>query len=148
MWLYHRFNLSQRDIENLLAERGIMVSYESFRLWCNKFEPIYTLRLKRRHQGFGDTFYLDEVFVKTSPSWHSRGGCRSEQDYTGHCFSVIISNSPSTGVWIACCLADSRRSFTLRPNKNCHHSKDRKWPLAVRRDPLDRGHYRTCIIIS
>ncbi len=64
VWLYHRFNLSQRDIEDLLAERGIDVSYESIRLWCNKFGSKYANRLKRRHQGFGDTFFIDEVFVK------------------------------------------------------------------------------------
>ena len=64
VWLYHRFNLSHRDIEDLLAERGITVSYESIRLWCNKFGPQYAKRLKYRHQGFGDTFYIDEVFVK------------------------------------------------------------------------------------
>ncbi len=64
VWLYHRFNLSHRDIEDLLAERGIDVSYESIRLWCNKFGPKYVKRLKRRHQGFGDTFFIDEVFVK------------------------------------------------------------------------------------
>ena len=64
VWLYYRFNLSCRDIEDLLSERGIEVSYESIRLWCNKFGPHYVKRLKRRHQGFGDTFFIDEVFVK------------------------------------------------------------------------------------
>ncbi len=64
VWLYHRFNLSHRDIEDLLAERGVEMSYESIRLWCNKFGSKYVKRLKRRHQGFGDTFYIDEVFVK------------------------------------------------------------------------------------
>ena len=64
VWLYHRFNLSHRDIEDLLAERGITVSYEAIRLWCNKFGPWYAKRLKRRHQGFGDTCFIDEVFVK------------------------------------------------------------------------------------
>ncbi len=64
VWLYHRFNLSHRDIEDLLAERGVEVSYESIHLWCNKFGPKYVKRLKRWHQGFGDTFYIDEVFVK------------------------------------------------------------------------------------
>ena len=64
VWLYYRFNLSHRDIEDLLSERGIDVSYESIRLWCNKFGPHYAKRLKRRHQGYGDTFFIDEVFVK------------------------------------------------------------------------------------
>ena len=64
MWLYHRFTLSQRYIEDQLTERGISVSYESIRLCCNKFGPRYAQRLKRRHQSFGDTYFIDEVFVK------------------------------------------------------------------------------------
>ena len=64
VWLYFRFNLSHWDIEDLLAQRGVIVSYESIRLWCIKFGRIYTRRLKRRHTGYGDTFYIDEVFVK------------------------------------------------------------------------------------
>ena len=70
MWLYYRFNLSHRDIEDLLAQRSITVSYESIRLWCNKFGSQYARRLKRRHQGFGDTFYIDEVFVKIDGKQH------------------------------------------------------------------------------
>ena len=58
------FNLSLRDIEDLLAERGITVSFEAIRLWCNKFGLKYVRRLKKKHQGFGDTFFIDEVFVK------------------------------------------------------------------------------------
>jgi putative transposase len=59
VWLYHRLNLSHRDVEDLLAERGITVSYETVRLWCNKFGSKYAQRLRRNHQGFGDTFYID-----------------------------------------------------------------------------------------
>jgi putative transposase len=70
VWLYHRFNLSSRDIEDLLAERGITASYESIRLWCNKFGPRYAKRLKRRPQGYGDTFFIDEVFVKIQGKQH------------------------------------------------------------------------------
>ena len=70
VWLYYRFNLSQRDVEDLLAERGIIVSYESIRLWCNKFGPKYATRLKRKHQGYGDTFFIDEVFVKIGGKQH------------------------------------------------------------------------------
>jgi len=54
VWLYHRFNLSHRDIEDLLAERSIEVSYEAIRLWCNKFGSKYAQRLRRKHQGYGD----------------------------------------------------------------------------------------------
>ena len=70
VWLYFRFNLSHRDIEDLLAERDITVSYESIRLWCLKFGQRYAWRLKRRHQGYGDTFYIDEIFVKINGKQH------------------------------------------------------------------------------
>ncbi len=70
VWLYHRFSLSHRDIEDLLAERGITVSYESIRLWCNKFGLKYVRRLKKKHQGYGDTFFIDEVFVKIDGKRH------------------------------------------------------------------------------
>ncbi len=61
--LYHRFGLSLRDVEDLLAERGITVSYEAIRLWCGKFGPDYAQKLRRRRGRLGDTWYLDEVFV-------------------------------------------------------------------------------------
>ena len=70
VWLYYRFNLSHRDVEDLLAERGITVSYESIRLWCIKFGALYTRRLKRKHRGYGDIFFIDEVFVKINGKQH------------------------------------------------------------------------------
>ena len=74
VWLYYRFNLSHshshRDIEDLLAERGIIVSREAIRLWCIKFGALYARRLQRKHRGFGDTFYIDEVFIKINGKQH------------------------------------------------------------------------------
>ena len=70
VWLYYRFNLSHRDVEDLLAERGITVSREAIRLWCIKFGALYSRRLKRKHRGYGDTFYIDEVFVKINGKQH------------------------------------------------------------------------------
>jgi putative transposase len=70
VWLYYRFNLSHRDIEDLLADRGINVTYEAIRLWCNRFGPKYAARLKRKHQGYGDTFFIDEVFIKIDGQQH------------------------------------------------------------------------------
>ena len=64
VWLYHRFTLSFRDVEEILAKRGILVTYETIRQWCRKFGPEYARGL-RRHQGrLGDIWHLDEVFVK------------------------------------------------------------------------------------
>ncbi len=68
--LYYRFNLSHRDVEDLLAERGITVSREAIRLWCIKFGAIYSRRLKPKHRVLGDTFYIDEVFVKINGKEH------------------------------------------------------------------------------
>ena len=70
VWLYHRFNLSHRDVEDLLAERGVTVSYEAIRLWCNKFGPQFARRLRQKHQGYGDTFFIDEVFIKIQGKQH------------------------------------------------------------------------------
>ncbi len=53
-----------------MAERGIGVSYESIRLWCIKFGPKYARRLRHRHQGYGDSFFIDEVFVKIQGRQH------------------------------------------------------------------------------
>ena len=63
VWLYHRFCLSFRDAEDLLAQRGITVSYETIRQWCQTFGLDYARRLRKRRGRLGDTWYLDEVFV-------------------------------------------------------------------------------------
>ena len=63
VWLYHRFKLSFRDVEDLLAERGVTVSYETIRQWCRTFGPQYARRIKRRLGPRGDRWFLDEVVV-------------------------------------------------------------------------------------
>ena len=63
VWLYHRFGVSFRDVEDLLAQRGITVSYEAIRLWCLTFGSAYARRLTRRQGRLGDIWHLDEVFV-------------------------------------------------------------------------------------
>ena len=63
VWLYHRFCLSFRDAEDLLAQRGITVTYETIRQWCRTFGPAYARRFRRRRGRMGDTWYLDELFV-------------------------------------------------------------------------------------
>jgi putative transposase len=63
VWLYHRFCLSFRDVEDLLAQRGITVSYETIRQWCRKFGVEYARTLRQRQGRLGDTWHLDELFV-------------------------------------------------------------------------------------
>jgi putative transposase len=64
VWLYYRFCLSYRDVEDLLAERGTAVSYETIRRWCLRFGPVYANRLRKRSGPCGDRWFVDEVFVR------------------------------------------------------------------------------------
>jgi len=70
VWLYFRFTLSFRDIEELLAARSITVSYETIRQWCQKFGQTYSHRIKKSRGPLGDTWYLDEVFIKINGVQH------------------------------------------------------------------------------
>ena len=63
VWLYFRFSLSFRDVEELLAQRGIVVSYETVRQWCLKFGQTYANELRRRRPRCGDTWHLDEMVL-------------------------------------------------------------------------------------
>ena len=69
-WLYHRFTLSFRDIEDLLVERGIIVTYESIRQWCMKFGPCYANRLKKTHGQGGDHRFCDEATITINGDRH------------------------------------------------------------------------------
>src|SRR5712664_2515351 len=64
VWLYYRFTLSYRDAEELLAERGIDVSYESGRRWAMKFGPEIAVSLMRRRPRPDDRWHLDEMVVR------------------------------------------------------------------------------------
>jgi hypothetical protein len=64
VWLYFRFHLSFRDVQDLLAERGIVVSHETIRQWCTKFGATYAAGLRRRRVRAGDNWHLDEVVLK------------------------------------------------------------------------------------
>jgi transposase-like protein len=64
VWLYFRFPLSFREVEELMLERGVIVSYETICRWCLKFGQQYANALRRRRPRPGDRWHLDEVFVK------------------------------------------------------------------------------------
>ena len=70
VWLYHRFALSLRDVEELMVARGAVVTYETIRSWCAKFGPDYANQLRRRRPRAGDKWHLDEVFVKINGTTH------------------------------------------------------------------------------
>jgi putative transposase len=64
VWLYFRFSLSFRDIQEMMLERDVEVSYEAIRLWCLRFGAEYARRLRRQRGRPGGTWHLDEVFCK------------------------------------------------------------------------------------
>ncbi len=68
--LYVRFSLSYRDVEELLWERGVVVTYETVRQWCLKFGQQYANQLRRRRAKTGDKWHLDEVFLKINGTTH------------------------------------------------------------------------------
>src|SRR4051812_11902244 len=70
VWLYHVFSLSLRDVELLLAEPGIIVSYETVRRWCRKFGQSFANNLRRRRPQPGDKWFLDEVFIRIQGVQH------------------------------------------------------------------------------
>jgi putative transposase len=63
VWLYFRFSLSFRDVEELLAQRDVVVTYETVRQWCLKFGQMYANALRHRRPRCGDKWHLDEVFL-------------------------------------------------------------------------------------
>src|SRR4029078_677771 len=64
VWLYFRFTLRFREVEEMMLARGVVVSYETIRRWCAKFGPVYAAALRRRRPRPGDKWHLDEVFVR------------------------------------------------------------------------------------
>ena len=70
VWLYYRFSLSYRDIEEIMAERGVKLTYETVRKWCLKFGQRYANALDRCRPQPGDKWYLDEVFLAINGQVH------------------------------------------------------------------------------
>ena len=79
VWLYRVFGLSLRDVELILAERGVCVTHESIRQWCLKFGADFARKLRRRRPKPGDTWHLDEVLILSAKS-----GCLRQIRKSGH----------------------------------------------------------------
>jgi putative transposase len=71
VWLYFRFCVSYRDVEEMMARRGVRLTYETVREWCSKFGPVFAQELKRRNRRkLGSKWHLDEVFIKMNGAQH------------------------------------------------------------------------------
>jgi putative transposase len=94
IWLYLRFALSFRDVEDLLAERGIAVSYETVRRWVNHFGPKIAASLRKRRPKPYTTWHLDEVYLKIDGRmvylWRS-------VDAEGEVLDVLVQSKRSKG---------------------------------------------------
>ncbi|MGW0963961.1 IS6 family transposase [Streptomyces gelaticus] len=108
VWLYFRFPLSFREVEELMLERGVAVSYETVRRWCTKFGQAYAGALRRRQPRPGDKWHLDEVFLKINGEqkylWRA-------VDQDGNVLDILVQNRRDT--------AAARRFFRKLLKKTC-----------------------------
>jgi putative transposase len=89
VWLYFRFCLSYRDVEELLFARGVTVTYEAIRKWCRKFGQQYANQLRRRRPRPGDTWHLDEVFLTIHGVRHYLWRA---VDQDGHVLDILVQS--------------------------------------------------------
>jgi putative transposase len=87
VWLYFRFCLSYRDVEELMAARGVILTYEAVRYWCRKFGQTYANQLHRRHPRPGDKWHLDEVFLTINKGRHYLWRA---VDQEGHVLDILV----------------------------------------------------------
>ncbi|WP_406466579.1 IS6 family transposase [Streptomyces hirsutus] len=105
VWLYFRFPLSFREVEELMLQRGVLVSHETVRRWCAKFGQVYANGLRRRP---GDTWHLNEVFIRIN------GGLKylwRAVDADGNVLDILVQNRRDK--------AAARRFFRTLLKKTC-----------------------------
>jgi putative transposase len=93
VWLYYRFPLSLRLVEEMLLERGIVVSYETVRRWGKKFGPEYVRRLRRKRPSPNDVWHLDEVLITIAGKKH---WLWRAVDQDGYVLDEIVQNRRNT----------------------------------------------------
>jgi len=88
VWLYHWFPLSLRDVEQMMALRGVSVSYDTIHQWCRKVGQTSATGLRRRQACPGDQWHLDEVFITIRGKTHNTvaggGPARDRAGHSGH----------------------------------------------------------------
>ena len=93
VWLYHCFSLSLRDVETILAARGIVVNYETIRAWGLRFGRQFANELKRRRPKLGDKWHLDEVFIRIGDQQHYLWRA---VDQNGHVLNILVQSRRNT----------------------------------------------------
>ena len=109
VWLYFRFCLSYRDVEELLLARGVTVTYEAIRKWCRKFGQSYANQPRRRRPRPGDKWHLDEVFLSISGKryylWRA-------VDQDGHVLDILVQRRRDK---------QAAKKFFRKLLKGCHY---------------------------
>ena len=94
VWLYHRFSLSFREVEELLADRGVTVSHEAIRPWGLKFGHTFAKKLRHHRGRPGDTWHLDELFIRIRGEryylWRA-------VDQDGQVLDILVQKRRNTG---------------------------------------------------
>jgi putative transposase len=93
VWLYFRFSLSFRDVEELLAQRGIIATYETVRQWCLKFGQSYAHELRRRRRRCGDKWHMDEIVLTIRGKKHSLW---QAVDQDGNVLDILVQSQRHT----------------------------------------------------
>ena len=93
VWLYFRFTLSFRDIDELLAARGIFVTYETIRQWCLKFGQAFANELRRRQPRRGDKWHLDEMVITMNGKHHYLWRAVDQEGYT---LDILVQSRRNT----------------------------------------------------
>src|SRR3954469_25126259 len=93
VWLYGRFTLSYRDVEELLAERGLDISYETVRSWVLKFGPVIARRLRRRRPRPSDRWHLDEMWSGSPASGCISGVRWTTKARSSTCWSSVAATT-------------------------------------------------------
>ena len=89
VWLYFRFALSFRDVEEMMASRGLSLTYETVREWCLKFGQTYANGLRRRSPRPDDQWHLDEVFLRVNGRIHY---CGEQLDQDGDVLEILVQS--------------------------------------------------------
>ncbi len=96
VWLYHRFCLSLRDVEDLMAERGVVISHETVRQWCRKFGPDYVRDIRRRQPSSASTWPCWITRSAAGMTWMSRSPQSPSRLRTDPWSSVCVASEVST----------------------------------------------------
>jgi putative transposase len=122
VWLYFRFCLSYRDVEELLFARGIIVTYEAIRKWCLKFGQPYANLLRHRHPRPGDKWHLDEVFLTIHGERHYLWRA---VDQDGYVLDILVQRRRNK----AAAKKFFRKGFPIVMEKFCTRGRDprRRW---------------------